>query len=312
MNIQLVKNQSNLKRTWKLIRGAINRKPKLNDQSISCILVDDALITNPNLMANKFNEFFTTEPSHISEKIPKVDVNPNLNEPDGPIFSLSDNRVSEEEIYKAVDLLQPKRSYDCNDVSMFFLKKCIPTFMHQLKYIISLSFNTGQVPDQLKIAKVIPIFKSGDPRILNNYRPISLLNNFSKIFEKVMYLRLTNFLEVNNLISNSQYGFRQNHSTIHPLIQLSNFISKSFNEKKHVLGIFCDLSKAFDTVDHSILLQKLSKIGIRGMELSWFSNYLTNRKQFVRINNCNSSLLDVLIGVPQGSILGPLLFFDIY
>jgi hypothetical protein len=167
---------------------------------------------------------------------------------------------------------------------------------------------TGVVPSQLKIAKIIPIFKSGDRTLMDNYRPISLLNNFSKILEKVVYLRLSEYAESNNIITSSQFGFRKNHSTIHPLIHFVNDVSSALNKKHHAISIFCDLRKAFDTVDHHILLKKLKKIGVRGVELEWFKSYLHDRKQFVFINGKCSPLLTILLGVPKGSILGPLLF----
>ena len=143
---------------------------------------------------------------------------------------------------------------------------------------------------------------------MDNYRPIALLSNFSKILEKVICTRLMTFLDVNNLLSDSQFGFRKKHSTTHPLVHFMNFVSNAFNKKHHVISIFCDLRKAFDTVNSKILFKKLFKLGIRNNELLWFKNYLSNRKQFVCVNNKISSLKDVLLGVPQGSILGPILF----
>jgi Reverse transcriptase (RNA-dependent DNA polymerase) len=143
---------------------------------------------------------------------------------------------------------------------------------------------------------------------MNNYRPISMLNVFSKIFEKIVANRLSSFLELNNLISNSQFGFHRKHSTVQPLTKFLNFISKANNANHHCLAIFCDLQKAFDTCDHCILISKLSRMGLRDIELNWFKDYLSNRKLMVSINGFNSKLLSIKIGVPQGSILGPLLF----
>jgi len=191
---------------------------------------------------------------------------------------------------------------------MKFFKRFFPSISIPLFDIFSKSFETGEIPSQLKIAKVVPIFKSGDPTLPNNYRPISLLPNISKILEKVMCNRLTFFLESNNLLANSQYGFRKAHSTVHPLVHFLNNLTKANNKKLYTIAIFCDLQKAFDTVDHGILVKKLEAIGVRGTELLWFKNYLCNRKQFVSIDGHNSTLLDIVIGVPQGSILGPLLF----
>jgi hypothetical protein len=175
-------------------------------------------------------------------------------------------------------------------------------------HIFNQSLICGIVPNNLKIAKVIPIFKSGDAQDMNNYRPISLLCSFSKVLEKIVFLRLMDYLETNSILSNKQYGFRPKHSTYHPMLNLTNKAFSALNNKKHLLLIFCDLKKAFDTVNIEILLNKLKKIGIQGTELNWFKSYLTDRWQYVCINNCNSELLRILIGVPQGSILGPLLF----
>ena len=143
---------------------------------------------------------------------------------------------------------------------------------------------------------------------MDNYRPISLLSAFSKILEKIVASRLLIFLNENDILSKWQFGFRGGHSTSHPMVHFINKVTESLNNKKHTIGIFCDLKKAFDTCDPNILLLKLKKYGIQGTELNWFKSYLSDKKQFVNIKNSSSPLLEIKLGVPQGSILGPLLF----
>ncbi len=159
----------------------------------------------------------------------------------------------------------------------------------------------------MKVAKIIPIFKKGDASKNSNYRPISLLSIFGKIFEKLMHKRLYNFLELHEILFQMQFGFRNGHSTDHALISLSEKIKSTLDSNRVGCGIFIDLQKAFDTVNHSILLQKLSHYGIRGTPLLWFQSYLTDRQQYVSFNNHSSQLGGITCGVPQGSVLGPLL-----
>ena len=164
------------------------------------------------------------------------------------------------------------------------------------------------MPSKLKIAKVIPLYKTKDPALFSNYRPISLLPFFSKILERLMYNRLYNFLTEHNILSMNQFGFRKNYSTCLALMDLVDSISKNIDEGNYSIGIFLDLSKAFDTINRTILLDKLCRYGIRGVTLNWFKHYLNDRKQFVSYNNTTSASMKVTCGVPQGSILGPLLF----
>jgi len=168
----------------------------------------------------------------------------------------------------------------------------------------------GMVPEKMKIAKVVPIYKSKDQNQLNSYCPISLLLVFSKLLEKTMYNITSKFLNKHNLFYKHQYGFRQKHSTIHPIIQYLNHIVEVNNKTspEFSMAVFLDLSKAFDTISHNILLQKLSKLGIRGVANDWYRSYLSNRKQYVEVHGTSSDYKCIKYGVPQGSNLGPLLF----
>jgi hypothetical protein len=174
--------------------------------------------------------------------------------------------------------------------------------------VFNLSFSEGSFPDHLKQAKVIPIFKKGDTMIFSNYRPISVLSIFSKILEKLMYNRLIEYIKTHNILFKNQFGFREGHSTEQALMLLTSNLYQALDKGNYAIGLFLDFSKAFDTIDHSILLQKLSHYGIRGIAANWVTSYLHNRKQVVTYNGVTSQECTVKCGVPQGSILGPLLF----
>ena len=163
-------------------------------------------------------------------------------------------------------------------------------------------------PSVLKTAKVVPVFKKDSKLDYSNYRPISLLSNIEKILEKLMYKRLYTFLNNNNIIYNLQCGFRQQYSTSHAFINITKNIKKALDDGNIGCGDFVDLQKAFDTVDHQILLAKLNHYRIRGVSNDWFKSYLSNHNQYVSINGFDSGLTSINCGVPQESVLGPLLF----
>ena len=172
--------------------------------------------------------------------------------------------------------------------------------LEPLTYIINLSLQTGIFPDVLKIAKILPLYKKGDPELLTNYRPISVLPFFSKIFEKIVYNQLISYLDMKLILYNYQFGFRKKFSTEMAVSFLVNKISEAFDKGDYAVSIFLDLSKAFDTVNHQILFSKLFHYGIRGSALDWFKSYMSDRHQYVCFQNENSEHLKITCGVPQG------------
>ena len=179
---------------------------------------------------------------------------------------------------------------------------------NHLATICNLSFSTVVFPTILKTAKVVPIHKKNSKLEVSNYRPISLLSNIDKSFEKLIHGRLIEFLEGKQILYYRQFGFRKDFSTNHAILTLLESIQKALDDGQFACGIFIDLEKAFGTVSHDILLEKLNHYGIRGIANDWFRSYLSDRTQFLSINGFNSDYKTVKYGVPQGSVLGPLLF----
>ena len=172
--------------------------------------------------------------------------------------------------------------------------------MEPLTRIFNLSVSTGIVPDKLKIAKVIPIYKKDDAEKFSNYRPVSLLPCFSKILERLVFNRCVEYIDAHEILNEKQFGFRPNHSTYMAIVQLVDKVTNAVEQNETTMGIFLDLSKAFDTIDHNILLYKLEHYGFRGIVLDWFKNYLINRKQFVSFDTSESEQQNIVCGVPQG------------
>ena len=177
-----------------------------------------------------------------------------------------------------------------------------------MEYIYNLSLQQGIFPENLKIAKMSPVYKKDEEFLLTIYRPISVLPCFSKLLEHIMYNRLFKHLSENRILYEKQFGFQTSHSTEHAILLLVNQLYQSFDESKFTLGIFIDLSKVFDTVDYKILTKKLELNGIKDCNLRWFESYLSKRKKFIKYGGKQTNIETITCGVPQGSILGPLLF----
>ena len=303
------KYRDNSKKQWQTINNLLNRtKPKTTNMRLKD---DNGNVTsNPSDIAEQFNCYFTTIADRLKTQT-ETDgrsadsYNTTMrNENPNSIFL---NPSSPSEVNSIINSLQVKATSD-SDIRALKTASLIPSFNSILSDVINSSFEHGIFPSQLKVAKVVPIHKSGPKTDVSNYRPISLLSAFSKIFEKHVHSRVYNFLQQNDCLYEMQYGFRKNRSCEHALLVAQNEILSTLNKKQIALLLLIDFSKAFDMVSHDILLHKLKHYGIRGIAHDWFRSYLENRSQYVSIDGKSSTTQRLKYGVPQGSILGPLLF----
>ena len=272
------------------------------------LVKNNAEIVGDKNMAGAYNEFFVNIGNMVEQKIPNSDKHFSSylgNSVNNSIFLKS---VENKEVLDLLIQLNSSKSCGPNSIPSNLLKTHALHFVEPIKFVINRSLIEGKFPDLLKIAEVCPIYKKGDKSKCENYRPISLLSNLSKLFERAMHTRLYEFLENSDALYNLQFGFRKNFSTNHALLSIVEEIRKNLDDKTFSCGVFVDLEKAFDTVNHAILIKKLDFYGVRGPANSWFLSYLSNRHQMVRLNEAISTPLNITCGVPQGSILGPLLF----
>ena len=216
--------------------------------------------------------------------------------------------VYPQDVIRVIDSLKTKKNNDMREISVFILKSNRFNLAAPLSILFNQSINSGKFPQKLKHATIIPIHKKGSKEELCNYRPISLLSTFSKIFEKLMKNFLMNYLDAKGILNPSQFGFRCGLSTFDALRTLNEEIYSALDSKRSLLNIYIDFSKAFDTVKHDILLIKLYHYGIRGIIFNWFSDYLSQRTQSIKLSQHVSSSSLISYGVPQGSVLGPILF----
>jgi hypothetical protein len=287
------KNGKNTKVIWEHLNDLLGRHVLHN--------------TPKHLDCNAVNKFFANlGPSTVANlPAPKFHYNKYVKDNEHSFFI---NDVSMQELQNAVNFLPSKTSAGFDGLSVKFLKLVFPYIAKPLLILINKSFKSGCFPNLLKIARVVPIFKGGSPDELINYRPISVLPSLSKIFERIINEKMLSFINKYKLISDCQFGFQKNLSTELAVINALHYINNSLNANVPVLGLFVDISKAFDSINHTILLDKLYHLGFRGVFHSLLSSYLSHRFQFVEINGVRSDFHTINCGVPQGSILGPLLF----
>ena len=306
-NFYFTEHKSNMKMLWSGIRSIINIKNK-KMFNISQLVQNGKVVQDPKQIAQIFNNFFINVAAQTDSDIPRTRKSPldYLGCKLEHSFFLSPTDSAE--IESIIFQLKTGKAVGPYSIPCNLLKMLNSSISPMLAILINESFQMGVFPDKLKVAKVITLHKKGATDNTSNYRPISLVSTFSKIFEKIMHKSLYDFLEVNKILHSLQFGFRQKHSTSHTLISMTEKIRNSIDNGNNGCGIFIDLKKAFDTVNHSILLKKLDHYSIRGAPHEWFVSYLSNRKQYVSVNGHASDELIITHGVPQGSVLGPLLF----
>ena len=303
---EFCKHQNDLKTTWKLIKSAMHLDSQ--QEKIDCLVINGLNITDAEQIADNFNKYFVNIAKDLAVKLQTSPSSFESFMPPSLCNSMGLSLTHPGEILSIGLSLKKTHSRGIDDIDPYIAAANIHNVIVPLTEIINSSMSYGIVPTQLKEAKVVPIFKKGDKDNLINYRPISILPYFAKYFEKVMYERLSSYIAKADILQKTQYGFQQNRSTYMALLDMEDKITKAIDNNEFSVGIFIDLAKAFDTVDHTILLKKMFNYGIRGIQLQWFSSYLTNRTQRVSCNGAFSNVGLVTHGVPQGSNLGPLLF----
>ena len=297
---------SDSKKTWGLINDLINTKKSVNYNNIKELNVNGKIINEQKEIAEILNNHFV----HIGKqtaanKLPRQTAFEAYLRYCGSRFSFVD--FSDSEVKTVIMSLQNK-TCEIHTIPNSLFKHIADLISSPLKDLFNLSLHGGKFPHVLKLSRVTPIYKKGDRLNPLNYRPISITHTISKIFEKLILNQLMEYLNSNNLLNDYQFGFRKGRSTSDALVCLTEKIYENIERKDSSVLLLLDFTKAFDSIDHDILLRKMNLMGIVGNPLQWFRSYLTNRPQYVKLGEVQSTQSLVMTGVPQGSILGPVLF----
>ena len=300
---KIASQNGDLKSAWKTINMVLNKKSKTTQ--IATLEVDGSLLSDNDSIAESMNNFFCSIGNTLSGEIPET-ANPLLENEytiNSQNLRFKLKAINMCQLQKIFNTFKKSKGSGADGIANYFLKTGLPAVIESLCDIFNLSIATGIFPDSWKIARVAPIFKSGQTNDRSNYRPISVLPFVSRVFEKLIYNQLYDYLDRNKLLFSKQSGFRSLHSVVTCLLKCTNDWYLDMDKGQYTAMIFVDLKKAFDSVNHEILLKKLEKYGVIGSENAWFASYLCNRRQFCRVNGVSSGLDDIKCGVPQGSCL---------
>ena len=288
--------------------GPILNSSKRVRSNISSLQVNGRKITDNRAIADAFNDFFSNVGCNLDRKIEKDKSCFRRYLKDKISGSFFFAPILQSDVKEEMLKLKTNKASGPDNMSPKLIKSCNNVLLKPLTLLYNSCISSSTFPDEFKKAKVIPLHKQLEKVLVDKYRPISLLNCFSKIFERLIHKQVINFLQKHALLYQYKFGFREKHSTTLALIEIIDGIKNDINNGDVTIGTYLDLKKAFDTVNHPILLEKLDHYGIRGMALKFFESYLSNRNQSVCCNNTSSSITTIEYGVPQGSVLGPLLF----
>lgn len=303
---QIENNKGDIKKLYTIIKDA-TYETNTNKQTLLDIKNEDGEnFDNFFEMANFCNNYFVNIGTKMEQAIPPPNEE---HKTDNPIVkSIFLNPITKNELIKHISSLKNNSAPGWDGISVYAIKQTLLEIIDPLLHIYNIILETGIIPSEFKIAIVAPIHKSGSKTLINNYRPISLITNFAKIFEKCIKERLLNFFKKNKVLSTNQYGFLEKCSTSDAMHALVSEVVKNLNANKKCVTVFLDLAKAFDTVPHLGLISVLQNYGIRGVSLQLLESYLSERSQRVKINNTFSNDQKIKIGIPQGTVLGPILF----